>query len=131
MSLADELRSVHNRALARLRELEPLVAEYEELKRLVDRMGLAGEAPAPRPEAPPAAAAPSAPAAALPAARPRTEADAREARVVEVVRAEPGLTVAQIGERMGQAPTSLYRVVRNLTSAGTLVKRGRALFPAE
>jgi hypothetical protein len=109
MSLADELRRTQERALARMRELEPLVAEYEELRALLaqadDGRRRAGEAA-------------------------RNGAAGREARVLEAVRAEPGLTVAEIGARLGEAPTTLYRVVRNLTADGALVKRGRALFPA-
>jgi DNA-binding MarR family transcriptional regulator len=109
MSLADELRRTQERALARMRELEPLVAEYEELRALLaqadDGRRRGGEAA-------------------------RNGAAGREARVLEAVRAEPGLTVAEIGARLGEAPTTLYRVVRNLTADGALVKRGRALFPA-
>src|ERR1700742_3306844 len=39
MSLADEVRTVRQRVLTRLRELEPLVREYEELLRLAGELG--------------------------------------------------------------------------------------------
>jgi hypothetical protein len=40
MSVIDDLRSAQQQALTRLNELEPLVAEYEELRREVTRLGL-------------------------------------------------------------------------------------------
>lgn len=40
MSVIDDLRSAQQEALIRLNELEPLVAEYEELRREVKRLGL-------------------------------------------------------------------------------------------
>src|SRR5437588_690665 len=45
MSLLDEARAVRERIAARLRELEPLVKEYNELRQMAAEMGLeAGEA---------------------------------------------------------------------------------------
>jgi hypothetical protein len=40
VSVIDDLRSAQQQALIRLNELEPLVAEYEELRREVKRLGL-------------------------------------------------------------------------------------------
>jgi hypothetical protein len=40
MSLADEVRTVRQRVLTRLRELEPLVREYNELVRLAGELGI-------------------------------------------------------------------------------------------
>src|SRR4051812_13740127 len=40
MSLIDELRSVKSRVADRLRELEPLVAEYNELVKEAERLGI-------------------------------------------------------------------------------------------
>jgi hypothetical protein len=40
LSVIDDLRSAQQQALVRLNELKPLVAEYEELRREVKRLGL-------------------------------------------------------------------------------------------
>jgi hypothetical protein len=117
MSLADEARAVRQRIAARLRELEPQVREYEDLKRLAAEMGL-DDAPAPARRSsafPPSSQAPGGQLA---------------GRVLDAVRSDPGKTVADYAKSLGVPPTSLYRPVRELTAAGVLVKRARQLFPA-
>jgi hypothetical protein len=116
MSLADEARAVRQRIAARLRELEPLVREYEDLKRLAAEMGVD--------EAPAAARPPS-----KAGAQPRAPSSQIAGRVVDAVRSEPGKTVTEYARSLEVPPTSLYRPVRELTAAGVLVKRARQLFP--
>jgi hypothetical protein len=43
MSVLDQLRSLEQQVLARLRELRPLVAEYRDLEKVADRLGLKRE----------------------------------------------------------------------------------------
>jgi DNA-binding Lrp family transcriptional regulator len=43
----------------------------------------------------------------------------------------PGITVREIGERLGVDATGLYRVAKRLTDAGRLRKDGPRLYPAE
>jgi DNA-binding IclR family transcriptional regulator len=50
--------------------------------------------------------------------------------VLEAVATHPGATVAEIASVLGVDAVSLYRPVRDLASAGKLVKRGRGLFGA-
>jgi hypothetical protein len=50
--------------------------------------------------------------------------------VLDAVRIDPGKTVADYGKALGVPARSLYGPVRELTSAGTLVKRARQLYPA-
>ena len=141
MSLADEVRTLRQRVAQRLAELEPLVREYEQLREVAEDLGLepadyeqtaaAGAVAAPSTDAPPAERD-----------RPqRGRAKGRRGRahagggedvpaLLAVVKENPGATVADIAATMGVAPTSLYRAVRELTAAGEVVKRGRALFPA-
>lgn len=143
MSLADEARTLRERVVARLAELEPLVREYEELQRLAAEMGIiaadlaAGAGADEQPE----------PAPAQPVTGTRAEgqrrrpergrrsrtsvATERDARVLEAVRTNPGATVAEIAAAVGVESTALYRPVRDLASAGAVIKRGRGLFPAE
>jgi hypothetical protein len=136
MSLVDEARAVRERIAARLRELEPLVREYGELREVARELGILDIEPAPAPGetgGPPAPApvrarrrAPREPATARPPQRGEGEL-AR--RVLDAVRADPGKTVAEYAAILGAAPTTLYRPVRRLTNDGSVVKRARRLFP--
>jgi IclR helix-turn-helix domain len=143
VSLIEDIRDVERRVVERLRELEPLVREYRELEALAQRLGIGptglqggAEAPERGREVPPARVAlkrtPAKRTAARPrprqgAGRPRT---ARAEQIVEVVGEQPGITVADIGRKLGVDPTSLYRLVRALTNEGAISKRGRQLHPA-
>jgi hypothetical protein len=117
MSLADEARSVRQRIAARLRELEPLAREYDDLKRIAAEMGM-DDAPRPGRRSSTSASRSQAPGGQV------------AGRVLDAVRADPGKTVAEYAKSLGVPPTSLYRPIRELTAAGTLVKRARQIFPA-
>lgn len=135
---------MQERIVSRMRELEPLVREYEELRELATAMGLGADVPPP--EASPAGS--TEPAAPQPRRQPRSRAPGvrgrratgaaagRSAeseladRILEAVRAEPGKTVAEYAVILDAVPTALYRPVRRLTTDGALVKRARQLFPA-
>ena len=151
MSVLDDLRAAEQRIAERLRELEPSVAEYNELKEVADRIGISIDAaptPTPTPTPTPAATAtkrstrrrrasrPARPsnaatatsaAAAKPAGRARAGSAQRSQQLVELVRARPGITVREAGTELGVDPTSLYRVVRRLEERGELRKNGRNL----
>jgi hypothetical protein len=118
MSLADEARAVRQRISARLRELEPLAHEYEDLKRVAAEMGLDEDS---------SRSARGAPGPRAPSDVPGGQV-AR--RVLDAVRSDPGKTVAEYAKSLKVPATSLYRPVRELTGAGVLVKRARQLFPA-
>jgi hypothetical protein len=133
ISLIDEVRTVRRRIANRLRELEPFVREYNELRQIAAEMGLeepeaepAASAAAPR--EPPAQAARRPQRARSTVAR-RNDPGELAAQVLEAVRSDPGKTVADYAAMLDVAPTALYRPVRELTTDGTLVKRARQLFP--
>jgi hypothetical protein len=146
ISLIQELESVENKLLARLRELAPLVAEHHELMRIAQRLGLDVEGPDPtRSESSPAPsisgraaggdvrgrvsnAKPKASARGGKAAAQEDAAPMKQKRVVATVRATPGLTVAEVAGQLGVDAASLYPVVRKLTKEHVLVKRGRTLY---
>ena len=152
MSLADEARAVRERIAARLRELEPLVREYNELQQLGAQMGLGesgvgsgspesvGEARASRagsrrgatrrPAAHRRAGGRSAPKRARRHPAQRAGGSDLAAQVLAAAEADPGRTVADYAKMLGVAPTALYRPVRQLTTEGVLIKRARQLFPA-
>jgi ribosomal protein S25 len=139
MSVLEELRSMKEQVLARLRELEPLVAEYEELRRVADELSLdyePGDQAAPRSR--PAMQRPAKPRAAATKRRPARRArrgrrrspvssDTRKAQVLEQIGKHPGTTVPQIGKRLGVDYTGLYRVVRALERDGDIRKDGSKL----
>jgi hypothetical protein len=143
ISLIQELESVENKLLARLRELAPLVAEHHELMRIAQRLGLDVEGPDPtRSESSPVPsgratggdvrtrvsnAKPKASARGGKAAAQEDAAPMKQKRVVATVRATPGLTVAEVAGQLGVDAASLYPVVRKLTKEHVLVKRGRTL----
>jgi transposase-like protein len=51
--------------------------------------------------------------------------------VLRTVAEHPGSTVAEIGQRLGVAPSGLYRPVRRLIETGRLRKEGRQLHPVD
>ncbi len=50
--------------------------------------------------------------------------------VIRLIDQRPGITVADVGQDLGVNPTGLYRVIRDLESAGKLEKEGRTLRPS-
>lgn len=145
---------MEQRIALRLQELEPLVAEYEELRRVAERLEFDVEA-ALKPAAAAKAKASAKPLASAPkkrapkkrAAKPRAArkraADARaqpggtraagaqrRQRVIEIVQLRPGVTVPEISQELGVEPPPVYRVVRKLLADGTVVKEGTGLHPA-
>lgn len=168
MLVLDQVRDLERRVVSRLRELEPLMREYEQLRKAAQRLGVkytprADRAPSEqRPasrrrtsqattQATPERAAGTATArratrAAKTTARarpgttprqrpPRRRAAAspgqRQQEVLRVVGESPGITVAEIGRRLGVDSTGLYRIVRRLTEDGRLRKEGTQLHPVE
>jgi transcriptional regulator with GAF, ATPase, and Fis domain len=144
VSVLEQFIDAEQRVAKRLKELEPMVAEYRELESIAQRLGIDGDAAAkaesgrPRRRArraaakssrAPGKAASSGPTRARPTTRRRGPGQ-REQQVLELVRARPGITVAEAGKELGVDPTGLYRVVHRLEQRGDVVKTGRALEPA-
>ena len=124
-SVLDEVRGIEGRVAARLRELAPLVAEFEELRAVADRLGLDVAPGLPGASPPPARTArgPGAGATQAVGARRRDE-------VADLVRRRPGLTVAQLAAELDVDRTALYRVIRRLEADGRVVKEGVTVRPA-
>lgn len=138
MSLVDEARTVRQRIADRLAELEPLVREYTELKQLAAEMGVEqdlsrssiGDRSPPRVAARPnrLRRAPASRDTRTPAANAGPHGELAQ-RVVDVVSAQPGKTVAEYASDLQMAQTALYRPIRQLTTSGAIVKRARQLYP--
>ena len=55
----------------------------------------------------------------------------RDDELLRLVGDNPGITVREIGERLGVDATGLYRVVKRLTEAGRVRKDGPRLYPVD
>jgi hypothetical protein len=131
MSVLDELSDLRQRAVDRLKELEPLVAEYQQLQAVLAKLGAddvgdrTAAKPAPRRRSAPrarkaAARRPSGGSRRRRAASPGS----READVVRLVGERPGISVPEIARELNVDPTGLYAIVRRLTARGRMRKDG-------
>jgi hypothetical protein len=138
MSVLDELQKMEERVQSRLRELKPLVGEYEELQQLAKRFGIESDGESKGANA--RAQRSSRPATKRAARSTRSGSGARRAggsrgggrqeQIVQLVEQRPGITVRELGTQLGVDPTGLYRPVRRLESEGRVRKDGAALHPA-
>jgi CRP-like cAMP-binding protein len=132
VSVTEELKGLEDRVAQRLAEMRPLVDEYHELERIADRLGLSAEVPKTAPPRRRAGARRSRArvnAAATPTAGSSRNGGRRD-QLLAVVKEQPGITVREVGTRLGVDPTSLYRIVHRLEQDGALRKNGRELRPA-
>jgi hypothetical protein len=137
MPVLDQLKDLENRVAGRLAELEPLVAEYHELQQVAERLGIkpraAASAPAPTTTRRRTTRRKSA-GAGIGRRTPRRRRNAaapgsRQADVLRLVTARPGITVPELGRELNVDPTGLYQIVRRLESRGELRKIGPRLEP--
>ena len=130
MTVLEELRGIEDRVTARLRELAPLVSEFEELRAVADRLGIDVDAVAAAPKKPARTRA----AGTRPGPKRGSDTKAigaqRRVDVLKLIQAHPGLTVAQVAERLSVDRTGLYRVIRRLEADGQIRKEGAKLLPA-
>ncbi|HWI06948.1 MAG TPA: winged helix-turn-helix transcriptional regulator [Solirubrobacteraceae bacterium] len=122
---------------ARLKELRPLVDEYTRLEAAAAALdGVAtpaASAPARSREslhAPAAKATPRRRGAAKAKGRGRPKGSGTRAReALNLVKANPGITIPEIAERMGIKQNYLYRVLPGLAADGLVTKDGRGWRP--
>ena len=136
--MADFLDEKRSEIGARLKELKPLVDEYQRL-----------EAAAAALDGVPTSSAPRA-VAASPARRARAQGapkraksngggrrgrpkgtGTRGAEALALVRSKPGITIPEIAEQMGIKQNYLYRVLPGLAEDGLVKKDGRGWHPKE
>jgi hypothetical protein len=118
--MADFLDEKRKEIDARLRDLRPLVDEYQRLEKAA--AALSGVGASERP------------------ARRRSRAGGRRGRprgsgnrakqALELVRARPGIKISEMADAMGIQPNYLYRVMPSLESEGQVVKRDGGFHPA-
>ncbi|HEV3485538.1 MAG TPA: hypothetical protein VG106_09025 [Vicinamibacterales bacterium] len=135
---ADFLDQKRDEIDARLKELKPVVAEYERLQAAAAALDGVLVATAVTPATP----VRRAPARAKPSARAKdTGAAARRGRpkgsgkrgkdALALVKQRPGITIPEIAETMGIKQNYLYRVLPGLAQDGLVRKDGRGWHPSE
>jgi hypothetical protein len=116
--MADFLDEKRREIEARLKELRPLVEEYNRLEKAAAALAGVGNGGA-RPREPRRRGR----------GRPRGTGK-RAQQALELVRARPGITIRELSEAMGIHANYLYRVMPTLQSEGQVVKRDKGWHPA-
>jgi hypothetical protein len=111
---------------ARLRELRPLVDEYNRLEKAA--AALDGVGGGPRRAAPARRRRTTAGGGSRRRGRPRGSGN-RAKQALELVRAQPGITISDMAAAMKIKPNYLYRVMPTLQSEGQVVKRDKGWHP--
>jgi hypothetical protein len=136
MTVLDDLQKLEASIVARYRELQPALAEVEELRRVADRLGVDLDRPSAKTAKPAAATrtrtrrAPSAGRKTKVTSPRRPRAGGRREQVLKLVTERPGITVPEIGKALKVDPTGLYRYAKQLEADGVITKSGTALHPA-
>jgi ribosomal protein S25 len=120
--MADFLEEKRKEIDARLRELRPLVDEFNQLEKAA--AALAGVGGGAKPRARRASTAPR-----RKRGRPRGSGN-RAKQALELVRARPGITITELADTMGIKANYLYRVMPTLQKEGQVKKRDKGWHPA-
>ena len=127
--MADFLDEKKREIAARLKELRPLVEEYQRLEAAQRALeGVAPDAPAPRRAAARRRNGASNGSGAGRRGRPRGTGT-RAKQALELVQANPGITIPELAEQMGIKQNYLYRVLPGLEQDGLVRKEGRGWHP--
>jgi sugar-specific transcriptional regulator TrmB len=120
--MTDFLDEKRKEIQSRLKELKPLVDEYQRLEAAERALAGVGSKPA--------RSAPAAPRRGRSSSsngrrgRPRGSGT-RALQALELVRENPGMTIPQLAEAMGIKQNYLYRVMPTLAEEGKVTKSGR------
>ena len=140
--MSDFLETKRKEIAGRMRELEPMVAEYRQLEAAASaRAGLPGTPSRnARTGTRTARRTTRSAAASTRTARPRAAggrrgrprgSGTRALQTLELVKAKPGITIPEIASAMGIKQNYLYRVLPGLEKDGKVVKRDRGWYAAE
>jgi hypothetical protein len=126
--MADFLDEKKREIAERLKELRPLVEEYQRLEAAQRALeGVGTDAPAPRRSTPSrrrSSGSGSGSAGTGRRGRPRGTGT-RSKQALELVQANPGITIPDLAEQMGIKQNYLYRVLPGLEQDGLVRKEGR------
>ena len=127
--MADFLDEKRKEIQARLKELKPLVDEYQRLEAAERALsGVGGTSRASTATAAPARRRRSGGSSNGRRGRPRGSGT-RGAQALELVKARPGITIPELAEQMGIKQNYLYRVMPGLAEEGKVTKSGRGWHP--
>jgi sugar-specific transcriptional regulator TrmB len=118
--MADFLDEKRREIDARLKELRPLVEEYNRLEKAASALAGVGSTGSGRPARATRTRG---------RGRPRGSG-ARAKQALELVRARPGIRISEMAEAMGIHANYLYRVMPTLESEGLVKKRDKGWHPA-
>lgn len=127
--LDDKKREINDR----LKELKPLVDEYQRLvaaKAALDGVGTDAAAPRRARRASSGAAAGASGNGRRRRGRPRGSGT-RATQALDLVKANPGISIPEIAEKMEIQQNYLYRVLPGLAQDGLVEKKGRGWHPRE
>lgn len=131
--MADFLDEKRKEIDARLRELRPLIDEYERLEKAAAALAGVGSAngrsTAARATARPARRRRSTGSGGRRRGRPKGSGK-RAQQAQELVNAKPGITIPELAEQMGIQSNYLYRVMPTLQGEGKIRKKGKGWHPA-
>jgi hypothetical protein len=122
--MADFLDEKRKEINARLKELRPLVDEYNRLEKAAAALAGVGNS-----SARPATRRRSRGGGGGRRGRPRGSGT-RAKQALELVRTRPGITIAELADAMSIKANYLYRVMPTLESEGQVVKRNGGWHPA-
>jgi hypothetical protein len=125
--MADFLDEKRKEIDARLRELRPLVDEYNRLEKAA--AALSGVGGVQRTAAAPRRRGGGGGGGGNRRGRPRGSGN-RAKQALELVRTRPGITISEMASAMKIQPNYLYRVMPTLESEGQVVKRDKGWHPA-
>jgi hypothetical protein len=125
--MADFLDEKRKEIDARLRELRPLVDEYNRLEKAA--AALSGVGGAARATAAPRRRGGGGGGGGARRGRPRGSGN-RAKQALELVRTRPGITISEMASAMKIQPNYLYRVMPTLESEGQVVKRDKGWHPS-
>ena len=129
--MADFLDEKRREIDSRLKELRPLVDEYNRLEKAAAALaGVGGTSNGSSATPTRRRRSSSSPARkGRGRGRPRGSG-ARSKQALELVRARPGITIAELADTMGIKANYLYRVLPSLASDGQVKRRGKGWHPA-
>jgi CRP-like cAMP-binding protein len=132
--MADFLEDKKREIRTRLTELKPMVEEYQRLEAAAAALDdVPNNASAPRRSRATTTTKRSAASSSSSASRrgrPRGSGT-RSKQALEIVRARPGVTIAELAEAMKIKQNYLYRVLPALAKDGLVNKKGRGWFPKD
>jgi hypothetical protein len=123
--MADFLEEKRKEIDARLRELRPLVDEFNQLEKAAAALAGVGGGGGAKPRARRATSG----GPRRRRGRPRGSGN-RAKQALELVRARPGITITELADTMGIKANYLYRVMPTLQKEGQVKKRDKGWHPA-